>query len=749
MNKKNLYIVKVSYPNLPTFYITGDETNGSRKKYYLNHKTALNGGIDRLTDFPLPEGWRDYEVHVELKRIPWIIWDGEADEGYLHTRENFYIDPKSGKTEEDFIREVCRIVSGSSRSKTYNIRPYQVSLIKSLIDVLNKENFALLYSLPRTGKSLMGIVTGILMGYETMIVTTPVTNAEDSFREPVVQGKSFTFKGKTYSLDDGWRFYNKNNINEWDGDPRKCVFFFSFALERQNKGGAKFKKFLEKLNKSGAVVLSIVDEIHNTSDTKLSTDILKSLKADKTLYMSGTPYEDLLVGRFNTYNTIKFDLFDAIEAAKDERNELFFPNMEVSQPYNISSLLKKFMIDNPEARNFDCNDYARALASESSADYFVGQMFSKTNENGLMTEEREDELGQMIRNQVLIYAPDDFKSKKGKRTPALNLVKSLKKASKNPNSIFYQYEVRYADDFKSEEEVNAFQRKYEKTIIVAKQKFTTGVTLKKLDTIIIMRSVSSAELFTQIIYRVMTPCEGKSDVNIITLDAEMELRLIAGFIEARRMTNSGESAEELFKKLRGFITFSGSDLDWRSISIADIIRKVNKVCVKDIFDADYRGIGSISNLFSCYESLSDYQKEMLKLSSLDGTKIGGSMKITTSEKLPDTGSEDEDDEDKNENDDSQSNDNKVVKTVPSRNNRKELEKLKTIVSKIPENIFIYNLDTYEEVRDFVPSSMKGVEDIYVKFICDNENLIRVWLDDIKMAIKEMEDEDIFFIENFT
>ena len=743
MNKKNLYVVKVSYSGLPTFYIVGDETNGSRKKYYLNHKTALNGSIAIIETFILPEGWRDYEVHTELKKLSWITYDGEANEGYLHTRECFYIDSKSSKTEEDFLNEVRRITTGTSRKINYIIRPYQTGLIKRLINTLSVDELALLYSLPRTGKSLMSIVTAILMGYETIVITTPFTSAEDSFREPVVKGKTFTFEGKTYDLE-GWRFYNKNNLNEWDGNPQKCVFFLSFALERQKKEGSKFKKFLQRLNKSDATVISIVDEIHNTSDTKLSVEILNTLNADKTLYMSGTPYEDLLVGRFNDKNTVKFDLFDAIEEAGKPENELFFPNMEVYQPYNLTSLLTRFMEKNPEAKDFVCNDYARALSSVKSAEYFVGQMFSKKDENGLVSEDREEELEKMIGNQVLIYADDDFKSKKGKRTPALNLVEALKRASKDSSSYFYGYEIKYADDFKTEDDVNTFQRRHEKTVIVAKQKFTTGVTLKLLDTIILLRSVCNAELFTQIIYRVMTPCEGKNNVSVVVLDAEMELKLIAGFIESRRLINTNDDAEELFKKLKSFITFNGTDLDFQKLSIAEIVSKVNKICAKDVLDIDYRGLGSIVNLTSYYDSLTEDQKAFIGTCKIKATKVGGKVVVLDSPELPsvpeaeneDTSVEDQSEEKKT---------NKVEKTSI----KKEIEKLKTIVSTIPENIFIYKLDTYEKVRDYVPASLKEVEDIYTQFIVKNEKLIRIWLGDIKMALSEIEDEDMFLIENFT
>lgn len=747
---KNVYIVKVEYPTLQPFYIIGDQTGESRKKYYLNgSKTMLNHSVKMIETVDLPKGMRDYDGHPKLQNLEWLIWDGEADEGYLHTRECFYIDETSGKTEKDLRDAVREIYTGTTRNVDYVLRPYQNNIHSELKHKFESNNSVLLFSLPRTGKSLMGISVAIDLGFNTIVVTTPVAKAKESFRVPIVEGKTINIDGKVYSLE-GWRFYDKDNLEDWDGNPENCLFFLSFALERQKGDSSKFNTLLKKLKKHNTPIFSIVDEIHNTSDTPLSENILKSLNATLTLHMSGTPYNDLLQGRFNEKNTVKFDLFDAIDAMSDPRNKLNFPKMEVSQPCNISTLLEGHMKKFPNAKNFEFNNFAIAMSSEEAALYSLGEMFSKLNDDGTFSFEKEKTVGKKLGKHAFLYIEDNFKTKVNGKTTEVdtmsNCLYALSKLVEDKNSYLYGYKVESADKFKDEESVNAFQKKYKKTIIVSKQKFTTGTTFDRLDTIILLRSISSTELFTQIIYRVMTPFEGKENVNILVLDAELGLNLSAGAIESRRLASPKDDAEELFNKLKNFITFKLIDMNFNELSPMELLKRVKGICNKDVFNVDYRGLGRVTNLESFYKGLTDREREVLLNNRISGTKVGGNIPVVKKKKLPGIPS-DPQEEDGTPSDPNESGVTKGAKSC-SVSNKKELEKIKTIISNIPKNIFVADLKTYEEVIGYIPKSLESLEDIYIKFIKENEKTVRIWLEDMRMAMEDIDDEDSFFMENF-
>ena len=65
-----------------------------------------------------------------------------------------------------------------------------------------------------------------------------------------------------------------------------------------------------------------------------------------------------------------------------------------------------------------------------------------------------------------------------------------------------------------EDKINNIFNKNDSTIVLTCGKLTTGVTIPKLDTVWYFKKSSSAEQFVQILFRTMTPCEGKNSVSM-------------------------------------------------------------------------------------------------------------------------------------------------------------------------------------------------------------------------------------------
>ena len=75
--------------------------------------------------------------------------------------------------------------------------------------------------------------------------------------------------------------------------------------------------------------------------------------------------------------------------------------------------------------------------------------------------------------------------------------------------------------------------KNDSTIVLTCGKLTTGVTIPKLDTVWYFKKSSSAEQFVQILFRTMTPCEGKDNVSMYCFDTEASLRVIKEYATIR------------------------------------------------------------------------------------------------------------------------------------------------------------------------------------------------------------------------
>ena len=84
-----------------------------------------------------------------------------------------------------------------------------------------------------------------------------------------------------------------------------------------------------------------------------------------------------------------------------------------------------------------------------------------------------------------------------------------------------------------EDKINNLFNKNDRAIVLTCGKLTTGVTIPKLDTIWYFKKSSSAEQFVQILFRTMTPCEGKDNVSMYCFDTEASLRVIKEYATIR------------------------------------------------------------------------------------------------------------------------------------------------------------------------------------------------------------------------
>ena len=64
----------------------------------------------------------------------------------------------------------------------------------------------------------------------------------------------------------------------------------------------------------------IIDEVHTHSETSSNQEIIDSLKTSRMLWLSATPFKNIMLGRFDNTNTHKFtneELYDLKKVNKD------------------------------------------------------------------------------------------------------------------------------------------------------------------------------------------------------------------------------------------------------------------------------------------------------------------------------------------------------------------------------------------------------------------------------------------------
>ena len=518
----NYEVDKLIYPAI----IVGDSTtkNGRDGAYNAkgeshnikcgNIRDCVTGKIckwPKIEVIPLTEKYdRDYRIHSLLKEYgsKLVSWDGEVSEGIFETREAFIIKP--GHTVSEVVEFIRNEIEGTFKKITFGLRPYQIKPTSQIIKKFDTYNEVLLQAAPRFGKSFVSLRIARNLNKNRILILTPFPDAKFSF-------KSVSEK---HEMMSGYNFIDLNNKDQIKNS-KKFVMFLSW----QSFAGGNNANLLTKIKPD----FIIIDEMHRQSDTEKSKEILRQIDGNsniKKLFLSATPYNDIMFGDFvnKTKQIVSCDLIYMMNAAAKTDNP--FPKLNFYFPENCESvyieLSKKFTFADTDKFTLDKMigdvqhpEYALAYWKH----YFISEINELTGlpiRKTLFTQTKKP-------SHILVFVPD------GAADINFNAFKEL---TENKDSELYSYDIMQASAEeneisirKFETDVNKFQEEHKKTIIITKGKGTTGVTLEKLDCVIIAKKMQSTELFVQVACRPITPYINKDNVSVFCLDSEMRLTL--------------------------------------------------------------------------------------------------------------------------------------------------------------------------------------------------------------------------------
>ena len=241
----------------------------------------------------------------------------------------------------------------------------------------------------------------------------------------------------------------------------------------------------------------VIDEFHNASDTETSKSVVENIRnlgSSKTLYMSGTPFNELinnsgLNGVFNRDALIIYDLGDMLKS--DEYKN-----------FKLEHFLMNYTKDGKQRP--DCN-------------------FDFEDENTVKSEDDKNNTFKRFVEELNIL--ESFRRRKTSIC-YMNSVKCVRVADK------YLTEVYNGDDnwaiFSADKEdtktimkeVEVFHNTHENghCVIITCDKFVMGATIKTCDAVHFMKKIGSAEVAVQAWGRTLTLTKGKTSAGIYYYD---------------------------------------------------------------------------------------------------------------------------------------------------------------------------------------------------------------------------------------
>lgn len=656
----------------------------------------------------------DKPIHRLLRTM--FTWAGNKSENPLNTNEAYIIKSsgeldrmigtitnivKNQKIGPDFFRNRCQ-------NLTYSPRSYQQDIINKAQNVLSVKDRVLVNLSTRGGKSFVSLnICKNIIGKTkaaNILILTPFPAAEGSFEEVANLHKDFK----------GWKYIRLSAKTKADEFCDKNIIFCSYQFYDEGKA------ICQKLIKDLFLDVIILDECHNTSDSDRTVKLLKTLNYGKLLYMSGTPFNDIYSGYFTKDEVVTFDFIDFIKFAKAHAHlpdghpdKVKLPNLHIKNVCNIKMLQEQLTALSPTVfEDADVFDFPTIFSNDQHAEAFFTWLFRPVKSNPLIVNtKRWFDLNDQKR--VIAFFSTTAQVDVAK--------KALEKLLPNYNVLSVSGEDT---DFTSvdERKVNeAF--KEENTIILTCGKLTTGVTLPKLDTIWYFKNTASAEQFIQILFRTMTPCDGKTDATMYCFDSEASLKVVKEYAAVRldeMSTNISKGENDTYQTVINDIlscinfTFLSSSYQWQSEDPDDYFEKLHKLPYSHSVVAAFQN-------FSSFDGVEDIGTEELKEKDLTITKAQGEAtkgQCDRNNKLKQLLRES-----KSSNDDSREEErtsNKVVKQL--------LKLLLNIDKKIFVNDFV---KSYKDLEKLMPEELKDYKDNYIQLLEDNKARLNQMIEDIR------------------
>ena len=587
---KFVYIWKIPTTDGIICYIIGDEkTIGGRDRIYENgSKTSENKQLKefkKLATIKITESSgisRDHDVHSIIKEDfnKTIVWDGEVNSGILRTREAFYFKDQSDIEKND--RTICEIVSkictgeidAYRRTENWQLRFYQTDIINQCLAKLSKHDKVLLNLAMRGGKSIIALEIArkfinlsiddlIKIGvYKKILIITPFPSAIGTFR-------NYTL---CHINMKGYNFYGNTEMPQ--ANDTQYVKLVSFQKDWT-------PDFAKKL---GEYDIVIVDETHNTSASWRSlVEVLPKIKHSKELHLSGTPFNDVLSNRFSKEQTVSLDIIDLMKISSAHPEMHIYPaKINVKDVCNMKEL--RLHLETYGKNNAEFMSWLNSNQMFSLKDIFENKVACMTFLKYISIDQRDfqstpyyfDTQTEDKYKHIIAYIP----SVKGVKIAH----ECLKQLVTMPDSMFFGFEllalskddndsdILHEYDLKTSQleiECNKFIDENEKTLILSCNRLTTGVTLYKLDTILNFKKISSAELFFQIMFRIMTYYPGKNEVNMFNYDSEYSIKIFKELASVRQENINAltekDTLEEIFSCINYYKVLSGKNFEFEKV----------------------------------------------------------------------------------------------------------------------------------------------------------------------------------------
>ena len=498
--------------------------------------------LRKLEEWSVPNKITDRHIHKVLER-----------RGYLRTRVD-----KDREWFETTVEAVSEAINelryGVSRKYDYAPREEQQACVDQAVQYFKDGGTEFLMNAKmRFGKTFASYLVAKELEAKSILVLTYKPATKDGWHEDLTNHVAF----------DGWSYADK--YVDYAGIKTPKVLFASFQ-DINDLTKAKWKGI-----KKEHFDLLVIDEMHFGSDTARARKTMETLNTDRTLYVSGTPLDAILSGRFTEDNTYTWSYADEQKKRTAEKNSgwetdiyRWLPEMEI-HTFEVSDEAKRNMAHYDTDEQFTmtkmfASDDGQTFIDEPSVKLFLDQVFGRgvrKTKSPMMTHAADHSLWVLPPNVA------------------------------SANSMSNLLERLVGDDYKiinvagsgvtKLKDVKDQIARNDKTITVTVGRFNTGTTVPEWDTVFMMNDGRAPESYFQTIFRSQSPNKDRMKEKCFVFDFNPERTLDLVYTYAELTAKKGESTNS---GLREFLEFcpvlDHTDNKVRRVDTEEIVKMMSE-----------------------------------------------------------------------------------------------------------------------------------------------------------------------------
>lgn len=418
---------------------------------------------------------------------------------------------------EDIKRVIEIILDNSDLHKLeIELKPHQVEANAKINECFRSDDKkCLLAHKPRSGKTFTTIFNIKENNYKNVVILTsyPILNFQ---WEKVILG----FKGFSNTDVIIGSGLSKIELKE----DRNSIILLSL---QDVKGGEEvFEKEKFDLIKDIEFDLLVIDEVHYGVETEKTQDFLSKIKYTRMLGLSATPTKNLLCGRFSVDNTHSYTLVEEVKLK--EKHPDLYPYADINfLLYNLSSDERSELNYFSDEEQFKFDKFFRIEGNEFYYKSDITYLFKKLiGDNDIC---RRDKLGTSypfknngefsVVKSILLFVP------------GINVQYKLKELLEELESYDdFNIHITNSQEYTSGQLMSKIKRDFKsgnkRSLILAVDQLTTGITLEDCDMVVLMNDWRSVDKYVQASFRCQSPRKDKDNCWVLDFNAARSFELM-------------------------------------------------------------------------------------------------------------------------------------------------------------------------------------------------------------------------------